>query len=118
MRVLIATTQVPFVRGGAEMLAEGLRDAMIAAGHEAEIMAFPFKWYPADVMAAQLLAARLLDLSEFSGMRIDRVVGLKFPAYLIPHPDRVLWLVHQHRAAYDFWDAGHSDLAAMPQGRA
>lgn len=118
MRILIATTQVPFVRGGAEVLAEGLRDALVRTGHEAEIVALPFKWYPPETIAAQVLAARLLDLSEFSGVRVDRVVGLKFPAYLVPHPSKVTWLVHQHRAAYDAWDLGHSDLAAAAQGRA
>ena len=118
MRILIATTQVPFVRGGAEILAEGLRDALCRSGHEAEIVGFPFKWYPADAIAPQVLAARLMDLSEYSGTRIDRVVGLKFPAYLIPHPRKSLWILHQHRAAYDFWESRLSDLLHMPGGRA
>jgi glycosyltransferase involved in cell wall biosynthesis len=100
------------------MLAEGLREAIERAGHEVEIVRFPFKWYPAEVIPSQVLAARLLDLSEFSGTRIDRVIGLKFPAYLVPHPRKSLWLVHQHRSAYDFWESGHSDLLHMPQGRA
>ena len=38
MRVLIATVQVPFVRGGAEVLAEGLLEAVTRAGHEAEVV--------------------------------------------------------------------------------
>jgi glycosyltransferase involved in cell wall biosynthesis len=117
VRILIATTQTPFVRGGAEILADGLESALRRAGHEAEIVRFPFKWYPAEAIPPQVLAARLMDLSEFSGVAIDRVIGLKFPAYLIPHPDRMLWLVHQHRAAYDFWDSGFSDLMQMPGGR-
>ncbi|HSQ80044.1 MAG TPA: glycosyltransferase family 4 protein [Casimicrobiaceae bacterium] len=117
MRLLIATTQTPFVRGGAEILAEGLESALRRAGHEAEIVRIPFKWYPAEAIPPQVLAARLLDLSEFSGVPVDRVIGLKFPAYLIPHPDRMLWLVHQHRAAYDFWESGFSDLMQMPGGR-
>ena len=37
MRVGIATVQVPFVRGGAEMLAENLLREVRAAGHEAEV---------------------------------------------------------------------------------
>ncbi len=117
MRILIATTQVPFVRGGAEILADGLQSALERAGHHVEIVRFPFKWYPADAIPAQILAARLMDLSAFSGTTIDRVIGLKFPAYLIPHPNKVLWILHQHRAAYDFWDSGHSDLLSMPRGR-
>ena len=118
MRVLIATAQVPFVRGGAEILAGGLRDALTRAGHAAEIVQFPFKWYPPDVIPAQVLAARLMDLSSFSGNDIDCVIGLKFPAYLIPHAQKSLWILHQHRAAYDMWDAGLSDLVQAPGGRA
>jgi hypothetical protein len=32
------------------------------------------------------------------------LIGLKFPIYLAPHPDKVLWILHQHRTAYDLWD--------------
>ena len=39
MTILIATVQVPFIRGGAEIHAEGLRDALRDAGHETEILA-------------------------------------------------------------------------------
>jgi glycosyltransferase involved in cell wall biosynthesis len=116
MRIAIATVQVPFVRGGAENLAEGLRDALVAAGHEAELVAVPFKWHPPERLLDALLACRLLDLSESAGVGIDRVIGLKFPAYAIPHPDKVLWLVHQHRSAYDLWDHPFGDLIRHPNG--
>jgi glycosyltransferase involved in cell wall biosynthesis len=116
MRVLVATAQVPFVRGGAEILAEGLRDALSSEGHEAEIVAVPFRWYPAERIPEQMLVCRLLDLSEYSGVRVDRVIALKFPAYLMPHPNKVLWLVHQHRQAYDLYDHPLGDLAHFPDG--
>jgi glycosyltransferase involved in cell wall biosynthesis len=44
------------------------------------------------------------------------VIGLKFPAYLAPHPNKVLWLLHQHRTAYEFWDHPFADLINSPQG--
>ena len=116
MRVAVTTVQVPFLRGGAELLAEGLCQAVRAAGHEAEIVSLPFKWYPADAIQPQILAWRLLDLTESMGTRIDKVVGLKFPAYLAPHPDKVLWLLHQHRSAYDLWDQPWGDLRGQPGG--
>jgi glycosyltransferase involved in cell wall biosynthesis len=117
MRVLIATVQVPFVRGGAEMHAEGLQRALTAAGHQAELVALPFKWYPPERILDQILAARLFDLSESSGTPIDRVIGLRFPAYLIPHPNKVLWILHQYRAAYDLWGGDLCDLMHFPNGR-
>ena len=116
MRVAVATAQVPFVRGGAELLAENLCTALQEAGHEAEIVSVPFKWYPAAAIPQQMLACRLLDLTESMGTRIDRVIGLKFPAYLIPHPGKVQWIVHQHRAAYDLWEQQWGDLYGAPGG--
>ena len=116
MRVGIATVQVPFVRGGAELLAESLQAALREAGHEAEIISIPFKWYPAARVPEHMLAARLMQVEESVGQRIDRLIGLKFPAYLMPHRSKRLWLLHQHRSAYDFWDAPFSDLLHAPDG--
>jgi glycosyltransferase involved in cell wall biosynthesis len=116
MRILIATTQVPFVSGGAEAHAEGLRDALLAAGHRAEIVAIPFKWYPPEKILDHMLASRLIDLTEVSGRPVDLLIGLKFPAYLIPHPNKVLWVLHQYRAAYELWDHPLGDLNLWPNG--
>jgi glycosyltransferase involved in cell wall biosynthesis len=116
MRVIISTVQVPFVRGGAEVLADGLRDALRAEGHQAEVVTVPFKWYPPERILDHMLACRLLDLTESSGARVDRVIGLKFPAYYANHPNKVLWVLHQHRAAYDMWGNALEDLDAFPNG--
>ncbi len=116
MRILIATTQVPFIRGGAEVHAEGLRDALRRFGHEAEILAIPFKWYPPEEILDHMLACRLFDVSEAAGTPVDRLIGLKFPAYLIPHPNKVLWILHQHRTAYELWDHSLNDLVYYPNG--
>jgi glycosyltransferase involved in cell wall biosynthesis len=117
MRVLIATVQVPFIHGGAEILAEDLRRALVRAGHSAEIAAVPFKSYPPEKTLDHMLACRLLDLTESCGVSIDRVIGLKFPAYLVEHPHKTLWLLHQHRSAYDLWDNEHADFPLQGVGR-
>ena len=116
MRILIATAHVPFIRGGAEIHAENLRDALRAAGHEAEIIAIPFKWYPPEKILDHMLACRLLDVTEVAGTKVDLLIGLKFPAYLIPHPNKVLWILHQHRTAYELWDHPLTDLVYYPNG--
>ena len=118
MRVGVLTVQVPFVQGGAELHARNLCTALSEAGHQAEILSIPFKWFPPDRIAPQMLAARLLDITETSGMSIDRVIGLKFPAYLMAHPNKVLWILHQHRTAYDLWEHGLGDLHGQPGGEA
>lgn len=116
MRILITTTQVPFIRGGAEVLADTLLTALREHGHQAEIVALPFKWYPASCVLDHMLAARMFDLTESCGVEVDRVVALKFPAYLIPHPNKVGWLLHQHRTAYELWGTQFGDLDRQPDG--
>jgi glycosyltransferase involved in cell wall biosynthesis len=118
MRIAIATAQIPFVVGGAEQLASSLRDAIVARGHEADIVALPFKWYPAVEIPKHVLMARLVDLSESNGRTIDRVIALKFPAYCVRHPHKVLWLLHQHRTAYELWGTPDCDLMRFAEGPA
>ena len=44
---------------------------------------------------------RLLDLTEADGAPIDIVVATKFPSYCVRHPNKVVWLLHQFRQAYE-----------------
>ncbi|MFP7675705.1 glycosyltransferase [Marivita sp. S0852] len=118
MRIGVLRTQVPFVTGGAERHAANLVRELNRHGHEAVEITLPFKWYPGEVLADHILAARMLDLSEVEGVPVDMVIGLKFPAYLAPHPNKLYWIIHQHRQAYDQWDLGNSDLLQDPDGDA
>jgi glycosyltransferase involved in cell wall biosynthesis/SAM-dependent methyltransferase len=117
MRIAILTTQCPFVIGGAELHAKSLERVLREAGHEAEIVSMPFKWYPSTTILDHMLAARSLDVSEFNGVKIDLAICLKFPAYLMRHPNKVHWILHQHRQSYDLWDSGHSDLFDDENGK-
>jgi len=103
LKVAIATVQVPFIRGGAELLAEGLLDACRAAGHEAEIVSMPFRFTPDHEVARAIAAWEKEDFTRLNGHSPDVVIGLKFPAYYLQHPNQRLWLLHQHRIAYDLW---------------
>ena len=114
--VLICTTQVPFTSGGAESHVEGLRGALVEAGYNAEVVALPFKWYPPAEIMQSALAWRLLDLSEANGKPVDLVIGMKFPAYLVAHERKVLWVMHQYRAAYNLWGTPFDDLSTYPDG--
>jgi glycosyltransferase involved in cell wall biosynthesis len=114
--ILICTTQVPFTRGGAESHAEGLQRALIAAGYDAEIAAVPFKWYPPVEIMRGALAWRMLDVTESNGKPVDLVIGMKFPAYTVAHPRKVLWVLHQYRSAYNLWGTEFDDLSTYPEG--
>lgn len=114
--VLICTTQVPFTTGGAEFHVDGLQRALLASGFNAEIVRLPFKWYPPEEIMRGTLAWRLLDLSEANGKPIDLVIAMKFPCYVVAHPNKVLWIMHQHRAAYNLWGTQFDDLSAYAEG--
>jgi glycosyltransferase involved in cell wall biosynthesis len=117
MKVAIASVQVPFTRGGAEAHAESLRVALEERGHRADIITIPFKWYPPSTLIDCMMMARMIDLTEVDGERIDLVIALKFPAYYLRHPNKVVWLLHQHRQAYDLWGTEFGDLHGLPEGK-
>ena len=102
MRVVVAAPQVPFVRGGAELMADDLVAALRARDHDAEIVSIPFKWYTDSRVLDQAFLWRLVDLTESDGRPIDRVIATKFPAYCVRHPNKVAWVLHQFRQAYDY----------------
>ena len=62
----------------------------------------PYKWYPGTRVLDQAFLWRLLDLDEADGRPIDRVIATKFPAYCVRHPNKVAWVTHQFRQAYDY----------------
>ncbi len=114
-RVLVCTAQVPFASGGAERHADGLVRELRNAGHQSELVRLPFKWYPREEILASALAWRLLDVTEADGKKVDLVVPMKFPSYMVRHPNKVVWLIHQFRQAYDRFGTRESDFTASPE---
>ena len=112
MRILVCSPQVPFARGGAEILAERLTHELNERGHEADLVTMPFKWYPGTKVLTNALMWRLADLTEVDGRPIDLVIGTKFPSYVVKHPNKVVWLVHQFRQAYEL---DRTELGSSPE---
>jgi glycosyltransferase involved in cell wall biosynthesis len=118
MRIAVCAPQVPFVRGGAELMADDLVSALQARGHEAELVMIPFKWYPGTRVLDQAFLWRLVDLTESDGVPIDRVIATKFPAYCVRHPNKVVWVLHQFRQAYDYDRTELGQFSESPADRA
>jgi len=110
MKIAITTVQAPFVSGGAEFHALNLRNALIKNGHEAEIVTMPFMDNPVDLIEDHIVAARLLDVSKSWAGEVDLCIGLKFPAYFMQHPNKVVWALHQYRAVYELFASEYSML--------
>ncbi len=112
--VVVCEAQVPFVHGGAETHVRELTRELRSRGYDAELVSIPFKWYPKEEILPHAAAWRLIDLSESNGRPIDLVIASKFPTYFVRHPNKVAWLIHQYRAAYElcgtaFSDFGHNE---------
>jgi len=101
MRIAVCAPQALFERGGTEILAETLVEQLRSRDHEVELVRIPFKWYPGPRPLREALQWRLLDLEEAQGRSIELVIATKFPSYAIRHRNKVVWLVHQFRQAYE-----------------
>jgi glycosyltransferase involved in cell wall biosynthesis len=112
MRLAVCMPQVPFERGGTEIFADGLVLSLREHGHETELVTVPFKWYPGEQVLTQAFLWRLLDLEEANGRPIDAVIATKFPSYVVRHPNKVVWLLHQFRQA---WDLDRTELGQFSE---
>ncbi len=115
MRIAICTAQVPFIRGGNEVLVDGLRDALVERGHQVDIIALPYKWYPRAQIISSALAWRLVDITESDGKKVDLAICTKWPSYVVKHPNKVVWLVHQFRQIYDWFGTRMSDFTGSQE---
>jgi glycosyltransferase involved in cell wall biosynthesis len=102
-RVLVLGAQVPFARGGAENLNSGLVQAIAEYVPDiaVDLVQLPLKHYPEQRLLTEMMTWRLIDVTEVNGEKVDLVIATKFPSYAARHPNKVLWLVHQYRQAYD-----------------
>lgn len=116
MRIVVVNTQAPFVSGGAEDHARRLCEELKSAGHQSELVTIPFNWVSAEGILDHAIAAASIDLAAFFGEPVDMMIGLRFPAYLMQHPNKRIWLIHQYREAYDLWEKNRSSLRTSPKG--
>jgi len=78
----------------------------------------PFKWYPGTRVLTNALLWRLADLEEADGRPIELVIATKFPSYAVRHPNKVVWLVHQFRQAYELDGTELGQFGPDPADRA
>ncbi len=118
MRIAVCRPQQPFVRGGAEIFTDKLVAELRARGHEADIVSVPFQTWPNKRLLESGLMWRFVDLLPGGSAPADLVIATKFPSYLIDHPNKVVWLVHQFRQAYELDRTEHGQLSETRFDRA
>ena len=115
-KILVLHANVPFESGGAELQVTTLVSQLNQHGFEAELFQLPYKWYPKHTLYDNMLLWRMTDLSAVSPEKADLVIGTKFPSYGAVHPNKVVWLIHQYRQAYDLFDTPNG-LSRDPDGQ-
>ncbi|GDY14975.1 glycosyl transferase family 1 [Planctomycetota bacterium] len=119
MRIAITRNQVPFINGGAESHTNTLCQALRAHGHEADVITLPFRFAPESQVERCMQAWADQDLTQLTGYTPDLVICMQFPCYLAKHPNKITWLIHQHRAVYDLWDTPYvGDWPKQPEAQA
>jgi glycosyltransferase involved in cell wall biosynthesis len=101
--VVVCGAHKPFMYGGAEQHQENLVAAIRAAGHRADLVRLPVAWEKGRLFDSPL-AWRLSPIDA------DVVIATNFPSYFVRHPAKVVWLLHQHRGAFDMADAPWTDF--------
>lgn len=108
MRIaLVSPTPVPPTYGGQDRLLEGLH-AALDARHPTDLLTIPVDERTREGCLRGYHDFHHLDLSAY-----DRVVTYKAPAYMVRHPNQVLYLSHRMRVFYDLWQDGDAEHRRM-----
>ncbi|HEV3079852.1 MAG TPA: glycosyltransferase family 4 protein [Gemmataceae bacterium] len=113
MKIVLATTIVPFIEGGGTSLVQWLAMKLEEYGHQVDVFKIPIHTQPQHLLE-QMLALRLLGMRGYG----DRLITIRTPSYLLEHPNKVLWFIHHFRPAYDLWGTPYHSFPASPEGAA
>ena len=116
-RVLVLAVQSPFSDGGAERHVRRLTEELTARGVEADLVTMPLIERQRFDLVRSALAWRGLDLAEVRGHPVDAVIATRFPSYAARHDNKIVWLIHQYRQAYDQFGTPYSDFTASREDR-
>ena len=110
MKVLVASTTVPFVDSGGIQIVDWTVEALRSRGFEAEALFIPFA-DDREVVLAQTLALRTLDLTDYC----DVLVPVRWPAHVIRHPRKRPWFIHHLRLFMDLWNWESNPIPHTPE---
>ena len=95
-RVLVVTSDVPFVEGGHIVIAKEITRALNRYGHVGELVTTPQNRFGRQFSA--YVANWCTDVGETgAGEPVDRVISLRYPSFAVRHPNHVCWLNHRMR---------------------
>ena len=109
-RIAVVTSSPPMSEGGHMVIARELVQALLDAGHHAEVIVTPQNRFGRQ--ASAYIANWMTDVGSTEGRRIDQVISLRYPSFAVRHERHVCWLNHTMREYYDQWSRFSSSLSA------
>lgn len=94
-----------------------LTEELSRRGVEADLVMLPLIERERFDLIRSALAWRSLDLTEVARESVDAVIATRFPSYAAPHPNKIVWLIHQYRQVYDQLGTPYSDFTASLEDR-
>ena len=116
---IVAPSAVPFMIGGAERLWHGLLEHLNReTPHDAELIKLPSREHNLPDLMATYRSFADVDLTHF-----DLVISGKYPAWMVSHPNHVVYMLHPLRGLYDTYQhseapPGSSEAQALIEGLA
>jgi glycosyltransferase involved in cell wall biosynthesis len=99
MKIILASSFVPFVQGGYRNIVEWLDLELRKRGHETLKLYLPQRDDP-DVIVRQCRNLRKIELPKS-----DLLITFRPQAHLLKHSRKVVWFIHHMRAYYDLWNS-------------
>lgn len=87
MKIIIASTIVPFIEGGGTFIVDWLEQKLKESGHQVDVLKIPFS-YSDDVIPKQMLALRRYHVED----ACDRLISVDIPAGFIRHMNKYILL--------------------------
>jgi glycosyltransferase involved in cell wall biosynthesis len=87
---------------------ESLSQQLERHGHQVATVLLPFSWYSPESVVRSYAAWRMIDLTEVELGPADMVITLKFPAHVVQHRSKTVWLIQQFRQLYDLFGTPYS----------
>lgn len=102
------------MKGGGELHAEGLVNALRNVDAHVELVTMPFRFSPPAEVIQSMNSWASQDFEKFAPGYIDKVICLRFPTYYLNHSKKVVWLMHQHRAVYELFNTKYGESETSP----
>lgn len=85
----------------------GLLAALRGRGIRTELVTRPFRFSPPSEVLRAMNEWEGSDADTYDIGHVDRVICLSFPSFYLRHRNKVVWLMHQHRAVYELFGTNY-----------